>query len=484
MTNNLGWFGIDFGTTNSAAFSFTGAEMDEVHPIHYGDDVGRPFPSVVAINSTTGEVIVGRDAKDRQNTLIVDCEYFTSIKSIIDSDRTWTIAGRSWTAEDIAAEIFKALKGRIECKGDNVVEEAVLAVPVGFSSVKKEHLRRAAQKAGIHIKMFVSEPTAAFCSNYSFLKECRYVAVFDWGGGTLDVAVLKIENGKVHELSTEGMQLAGNDIDQKLAAKMHARFMRGKAPAISFEELDPLTKDQLLLKCEKSKCDFCDEDIMQISLNKYGEYGPVREAIDYEFFALLIEPEISAALDCLERAIKKANLNSVNLDKILCVGGSSKLRPFRERLENIYGEDLLLYPDKVMWDIAKGAAMIATRPGQYYLDKSIGMLLSDGAYFPLLRAGQKIPCEELQLSFGVVEGEKEAHFIFTDDERMANKTFSENFVLPMRGFADEYIRLSCYIDSNFIFKLRVGSSRTPQNRYRVWSYDKLKICYQIEGDQE
>ena len=266
MATKYSWFGIDFGTTNSAACSFTGYNQETIVPICYGDDEQRPFPSVIAINKRNGEIITGREAKIRRNELIGEYEYFSSIKSVIDGTQTWTIAGKVWTPEDVAAEIFKALKNRVERGTTSTIDEAVVAVPNGFTAEKKKHLRNAALKAGIKVKMFISEPTAAFCSNYNELKSCSNVAVFDWGGGTLDVTILKVENGNVLEMASAGMQFAGDDIDKKIAQKMHTRFMRGKANRISFDELDPITKDKLLTQCERAKCDFEDEDIVSISI--------------------------------------------------------------------------------------------------------------------------------------------------------------------------------------------------------------------------
>ncbi len=486
MVSQFSWFGIDFGTTNSAAFSFTGADENSVVPIHYGDDEGRPFPSVVAINRETGEVIAGREAKDQRNALLETHEYFSSIKSIIDSDKTWTIAGREWTPEDIAAEILKALKARVERDSDNRMDEAVMAVPIGYSAKKKLHLRNAAKKAGITVKMFVSEPTAAFCSNYQALRACNNVAVFDWGGGTLDVVVLKIDKGNVSELASDGMTFAGNDIDLKFARKMHSRFMRTKSTVITFDELPPSSKDQLLSKCEKGKCDFEDEDVVSVSINRYGSYGAVRDSIEYDYFSLLIEQDVENAVSCLQNAIKKAGLNLSSLDRILCVGGSSKLRPLRDRLEQIFGEDMLYYPDQVMWDIAKGAALIATRKGGYTLGKSIGLQLCDGSYFPLFKEGQPIPCEELKMTFSVVDQEagalKEARFIFADSASPDERELNEPFILPLRGFEDEYIELCCYIDADNVFRLKLESNRVPTDCAKVWKYEKLKVSFHIEDE--
>ena len=488
MPSRFSWFGIDFGTTNSAAFSFTGVDENTIIPIHYGDDEGRPFPSVVAINKNTGEVICGRDAKDQRHALQETHVYFSSIKSIIDSNQTWMIAGKEWTPEDIAAEILKALKARVERDNDNIMDEVVMAVPVGYSAGKKMHLRNAAKKAGINIKMFISEPTAAFCSNYHELCACKNVAVFDWGGGTLDVVVLKIENGNISELSAEGMAFAGNDIDQKFAAKMHAKFMRNKTPVIPMEELPATAQDQLLSKCEKAKCDFDDEDVVSLSINRYGSYGAVRDSVEYDYFSLLIEQDIDNAVNCLKSAIQKAGLNTGSLDRILCVGGSSKLRPLREKLKSIFGEDMLLYPDKVMWDIAKGAALISTKQGGYTLSKSIGLQLCDGTYFPLFKKGQPVPCEELKMTFSVIDqgssGLQDARFIFTDSASPEERELYEPFVLPLRGFADEYIQLCCYIDQDNVFKLKVGSNRVSETRAKVWHYENLKVSFHIEDDRQ
>lgn len=480
MGNILSWFGIDFGTTNSAAISFTGTDKDTIREITYGDDEGRPMPSAVAINKKTGEVITGRKARDQQNVLMQDYVYISSVKTLLAQDRTWNIGGKEWSSIDIVSEIFRSLKQKID--QENLLDEAVVAVPVGFSAAKKVELRAAARKAGFDIKMFVSEPTAAFYSNYNELKNCKNIAVFDWGGGTLDVAVIQISEGKITELSTEGISIAGNDIDRKLAEKMHTKFTRDKTPVIAFDELDAVTKDQLLSKCEKVKCDFSDEYVVSILVNRYGNYGSVKEVLDYDYFSLLIEQEVIAAIECLERAIRRANISPVELDCILCVGGSSKLKPLREHLEARYGSEKIYFPQRVMWDIARGAAMISMTPGQYGLSKPVGLLLSDGEFLPLLREGQKIPCQELNLSFAITDDSKSAKFIITDSNEQSKRSFIHNMIVPARGFLEEQFELSCFVNPDFIFKLKIRSNRTYEKRYEVWSYENLNLFYQIEGE--
>ena len=124
------WIGIDFGTTNSASISY----IDEGYSIgryEHGDDLGTPFPSIVGINKETGEVITGRDAKNRRIELSETYEFFTSIKTIIDQDTYFDVAGRKWTPVALATEILKGLKEEIKRKKVQA-DSVVMAVPVGF----------------------------------------------------------------------------------------------------------------------------------------------------------------------------------------------------------------------------------------------------------------------------------------------------------------------------------------------------------------
>jgi molecular chaperone DnaK len=483
MGKEISWFGIDFGTTNSAVSSMTGASKANCVQINHGDDLGRPFPSIAAIHKKTGEVITGRDAKERRNELSTEYEYFSSIKTIIASKEKYEVGGKTWTPVDIAAEIFKGLKANIE-KRAHECKEAIVAVPIGFSPKKKANIRKAAKLAGIDVKMFVSEPTAAFCSNYVQLKMFKNVAVFDWGGGTLDVAILKVENGKVFEIATEGMTMAGDDIDRKIAEKMHIKFCKNKGVSIPFEEMDSIAKDQLIMKSELAKIQLSDgEDLARVAVLKYGELGVARDTIDYDYFSLLVEPEVNAALACLEKAIKKANLNETNLDCILCVGGSSKLRPFKEKLIDKYGQELVYYPDMVMWDIAKGASIINVTDGGYGLNQDLGVIMSNGEFYPMIQKGQLLPCKEKRLNFAIVNDEKVAKFIVTDNENPEQRTFEQFISIDRKGqgFMSEQFEVSCFIDPDLLFRFRVRSSEFMHQYLYLWTYDGLKVYYQLEG---
>ena len=478
----VNYFGIDFGTTNSAVVaiaSVDGVKVGDAQKI--GEDERHPLPSFVAINKNTGEVKTGLSAK-RSISNSDEYHVFSSIKTVIDKEQSWEIAGKTWTQVDIATELFKALKRNAYEKTAGIMnlEEAVVAVPIGFSPKKKSNVRQAAKNAGIKVSMFISEPTSAYCSRLDQMKKYNNVAVFDWGGGTLDVAVLRIEDNMISELATAGMTLAGNDIDRKIAEKICLKVARKTDQDFCFDDLAPEYKLRLLDLCEQAKCNLADEDVASVSIAKLDKYGRALERIDYDYFALLIENEVEQAIDCLLTALSDAGMNHESIDCIICEGGSSRLRPLQAKLLEYFDRDKLLFPRTAMWDIGSGAAEIAFRPGCYTLNRPIGIVQSNNRFYPLLKIGQRVPTEEKVVKFGVVESTDEARFVFTDGENEETQTFTEYFPVKLRGFSDEVLTVSCYIDADMVFRLKVHSNRMPDDFFRVWTYANLKVSYEID----
>lgn len=484
-TKKIKWIGIDFGTTNSAAISFVN-EGTSIGRYEHGDAQGTPFPSIVGINKKTGEVITGREAKNRRIELSENYEFFTSIKTIIDRDEYFSVAGRKWTPVAIATEILKGLKAEIKRK-NVVADSVVMAVPVGFSPKKKMRLREAAQNAGITIETFISEPTAALVSNYAKMRMLKNVAVFDWGGGTLDVAVLHIEDGRVEEIASDGMDLAGDDIDYKIAEQMHIKYCRLKDVTKTFKEVDGKSKDRLIVKSEAAKISLSEgAEVASVMVPNYDNQGVFRAPLEYDLFKELVQPEVDEAINCIDRAIKKAKLNKANIDAILCVGGSSRLKPFRERVIEEYGQEKVIYPNKVMWNIAEGAAIVGmtNASGGYGMNQDIGLIMSDKSFYPLLWKGQRIPCKEKKINFASVTNEKSVRFLITDSEDPSKRTFEEPVVIDRegQGFMSEQFEVSCFVDPDLLFRFRIRSTEFMREYLYLWTYNKLNIFYQIEGN--
>lgn len=481
-------FGIDFGTTCSAMTNNRLDNKNKYDMKHYGDENNKPIPSVVAIDKKTGKVYTGRSAWKKKNELNDSCEVFPSIKTIIDSGRGRYIADKYWTPIDIASEIFKALKHEAKEKKSNL-SEATVAIPVGFSAQKRRSLREAARRAGIKITAFISEPTAAFFANYDELKSASVVAVFDWGGGTLDVSVLQNDNGRITELATGGRSVAGDAIDEKIARRIYAKISRKKGFTQSFDELDSKVKDKLLIEAEAAKIELSEEEEADVVFFFDGKV--ITETLGYDWFEDIVAPEVEMALECLEKTIEHSRLNLANIDRILLVGGSSNLRPLLGRMEEKYGEKLYC-PEETEWNVGEGAAKLMSHPGEYLSAQSIGIVLADKvvktdvgkepklieSHFEMLAKGTVLKDWKKTFHFGIVDTSKEAQFVFCgsddiDEMRDKGKTLS----VPAYSFLQEKIIAEASVDENGIFSVVAYSSMRPKEIQSVWEYDQLKSVY-------
>lgn len=472
------YFGIDFGTTNSATVGYV--VMDQKpEAIQYGDEEGRPIPSVVAIDKNTGQVFTGRDAWDKKMELSESCEYISSVKTILDSDRVLTLAGREWTFVDVASEVFKCLRSNVQNRTGIDMEEATVAIPIGFSASKRTKLRETAAKAGIQIQSFISEPTAAFFANYAELKSSSIVAVFDWGGGTLDVSVLQHANGKISELATAGRNTAGDFIDDKIARRIHAKIARKKGIETEFTDMPSGAQDMMRVRAERAKRMLGDDDTATISINNYGVYGACRETLEYDWFADIVSPEVDMAMECLEEAIRQSGVGLANIDRIVMVGGSSNLRPLQEKMVAKYG-DKLFFPEETMWNVGQGAAMLAMTPGGYYSNQSIGIVLSDDAYYEILKPDTFIQGWEHTCHFGIVDSSKEARFVFGGSPDIeASPERYKTLSVPAYRFLQEQIILKASIDRNMVFTVVAGSNMRADEFRRLWEYTQLKCYYKL-----
>ncbi len=465
-------FGIDFGTTNSACVGI----QQQKRAVKYTDGYGNPFPSLVIIDRITGKVYCGREAWRNREKYSDSCEVIPSIKTYLGTNKTWKIKGKEWTPEMVAAEVFLGLKKQVVKKGATArLEEAVVAVPVGFPASKRVALRKAAMRAGIKIKSFVSEPTAALFCHYEEIGFHSTIGVIDWGGGTLDIAIVENRKGRVRELATGGLNLGGDHIDRKLAEWAHERIISEKKARISFEEMPPAARDKLIASCEQAKKDLTYDDQVEISIGKYGELGTVRVVLDIDTFSSLIASDVERAIECFEQTLSRAKLSIEELGCILMVGGSVNLRPFSERASQKW-HGKVFYPLESDWSVALGAASLSSNPGQYHLAQTIGVTMSDGSLFPLVKEGDPVvPGKSTTFTFALVEDSPTANFIFSD----GNGTHLGYMNVPAFGFFREKIEVTAAIDSNLILEVVARSQKRSTGTTQRWNYDKLRFNYQL-----
>lgn len=460
--------GIDFGTTNSALVNFS--EKNGITCL--GEDK-MPLSSIVALNRKTGEVKIGFNVKSHIFELENDHEIVLSIKTILDDLRKkWHVAGREWTTIDVAAEILKKLKENASEYGVKA-GEAVFAVPVNFSTAKKICLREAAKQAGLKIKTFINEPTAAVMAHYDELKPYRNVVVFDWGGGTLDISAVEIESGNVREIYTDGMPKAGNAIDDAFARKMYDNILSaGNIPPVEFEDLPPAERDSLISLAESAKIKLSvsgDESTEEI-LRLHGK--PHSAVFTRKDLNAVSEKLIDEAVGKLKHAVAAAF--SENVGRILCVGGSCNLRQLREKMEKIWGKEKLCFPEAPEWDIAKGACIIDANRGKDMLSEDICLKLSDNEDFVLLAKGQPVPTLARRLVLSTVDCGDTALFVF----KIGDKEYPAQ--LPVTGSVDECLDLRVWIDEDYVFRAAAESSirKDPRN---ILDCDEVELCYHVEN---
>ena len=475
-------FGIDFGTTNSSAARYesyhyrtTGGGMtDGVVPY---DEGGRPIPSVVAIDKRTGEVHTGLDAWERRAELEDTCECISSIKSVLDDER-WskTIAGREWTAVDVASEVFVKLR-EVAMKQQADMDVATLAMPVGLKPAARRTIRKAASYAGIKVESFVSEPTAAFFAYYDDLMGAERVVVFDWGGGTLDVSVLRHSRGRVTELATKGMKFAGDDIDLEIAERIHSFIAREKGMQIAFEDMDARSRDALVVRSERAKRLLSERGRAVVALNRYGNEGNIRRELSFDWFEEVMCPIVNRAMGCVDLAIAQAGTTDAGIDRVLLVGGSSNLKPLRARMEVRFG-DRLYFPGDEGWSVSRGAALLSYAPGAYVAAQDVSIILADGTPYYLLRVGDRVDGWRRSVEFGVTDASQTLRIVFSgsadidEDEERLRLTEVRGY-----GFLEEKLILEAEVDPELVFRVKVRSNMRPGRDAKIWEYDRLKLSY-------
>ena len=482
------FYGIDFGTTNSAIVGLSVA-LGRLSYQQYGDSQGLPYPSFIAINKTTGEIDKGREAWEKRYELEAYCETIRSVKTFLGKPgASWSAGGRMWTPEDIAVEIFKGLKDKVATYG-NILESAVVAIPVGFDAVKRKALRAAAHRAGISILSFVSEPTAAFFNCYSDLKYFKKIAVFDWGGGTLDISLIQIENEYVSERETDGDDFAGDEIDKKIAEYVHKKIAeREQVPDITFDQMPPSARESLILRCERAKIELSSKNETYIALSKYDCFAAVSYVLTREALNEVIKPNLERLLNKLMNNLRKARWSKAEIDKIILVGGSCNIPLLREMLDAQFGEKCF-FPSSPDWRIAQGAATLAKEPGNYVAAHDFGVVLSDDSFFPLIEEGERINDLSKPVTFGLVEDSDDARLIFAErykekqDGEMTHDEFKrigEYMSVPCFGFNSEPIEVRVTGDEDLVIKVEAKSQNRNGSHQREKIFEKaVKLRYKL-----
>ena len=343
--------GIDLGTTNSCVCVLEAGDV-KVIPNAEGD---RTTPSVVAFNKD-GERIVGAAAKRQA---ITNPNTISSIKRLMGTDKKVEANGKKYSPEEVSAMILGNLKESAENYLGEPVTKAVITVPAYFNDAQRQATKNAGKIAGLDVERIINEPTAAALA-YGLDKQDKNqtILVYDLGGGTFDVSILDLGDGVVEVRSTSGNNhLGGDDFDERIIDYLVSEFKK--------ENGVDLTKDKMAMQrlkeiAEKAKKDLSGMTSTQVSAPfiSQGSDGPLHldMTLTRAKFESLISDLVDSTLEPVRNALKDADMKAKDLDKVIFVGGSTRVPLVYETVKKELGMEPSreVNPDEV---VAMGAAI-------------------------------------------------------------------------------------------------------------------------------
>ncbi len=463
--------GIDLGTTNSCVAVMEGGEPTVIT----NPEGARTTPSVVAFTKT-GERLVGQVAK-RQAITNPD-RTISSIKRDMGTDRKVEIDGKKYSPQEISAMILQKLKADAEAYLGETVSQAVITVPAYFSDAQRQATKDAGKIAGLEVLRIINEPTAAALA-YGLEKDAdQKIMVYDLGGGTFDVSILEIGDGVFEVLATSGNnRLGGDDFDDKVMNYLADEFQ--KENGIDLRQ-DKMALQRLKEAAEKAKIEL--SGVMSSNVNlpfiTADTTGPkhLDITITRAQFDSLTADLVEKTMEPTRNALRDAGLSPNDIDKVLLVGGSSRIPAVQEAVQKFIGKEPHkgINPDEC---VAIGASIQAgVLAGDVedlvLLDVtplSLGIETMGGVFTKLIDRNTTIPTKKSQVFSTAADSQTsvEVHVLQGEREMAAyNKTlgrFSLNNIPPApRGVPQ--IEVTFDIDANGIVKVTAKDLGTGQQQ--------------------
>ena len=464
--------GIDLGTTNSCVAVIEGGE-----PVVIPNAEGaRTTPSVVAF-SKTGERMVGQVAK-RQAITNPD-RTISSIKREMGSNYKVTIDDKSYTPQEISAMILQKLKADAEAYLGETVSSAVITVPAYFTDAQRQATKDAGKIAGLDVKRFINEPTAAALSYGIDKGEEQKIMVYDLGGGTFDVSIIEMGDGVQEVLATAGNnRLGGDDFDKRIIDWMVTSFKQENGIDLSG---DKMAMQRLKEAAEKAKIELSGMTSSQINLPfiTADATGPkhldmtLTRAKFNELTADLVEKTIGP----VRQAMQDAGLQFSQISKVLLVGGSSRIPAVQEEVKKLTGKEPFkgINPDEC---VAIGAALQAgvlggEVEGLLLLDVtplSLGVETMGGVMTKVIERNTTIPTKKSQIFSTAADGQTQVEVNVLQGEREFARDNKQLGLFKLDGIAPAprgipQIEVTFDIDANGIVNVSAKDLATGKEQH-------------------
>jgi molecular chaperone DnaK len=476
MTDEI--LGIDLGTTNSEI-----AIYQNGRPQVLGDERDRIIlPSVVGL-SETGALLVGEEA--RNQFLLYPERTIRSIKRRMGSDDKVTLGGQDYTPQEISAMILSRLKEIARHRLGRPVDKAVITVPAYFSDAQRQATREAGEIAGLDVVRIINEPTAAALVYEAAQQQGKRILIYDLGGGTFDVSVVRIEDGVVEVISSHGNNhLGGDDFDHKIVEHVlehlklkHGVDIAGQARAMA----------RVVRGAETAKKQLSDHPFARIQEEYLTEQGGKPVNLDLELsrneYEAMIAPFIEETLGAIHIALESAGLTASQVDEILLVGGATRTPMIRRRLVEAFGKEPRgeVDPDLcvALGAAIQGAAIAGTPVSAVLVDvtpytfgtSALGERNGDiypYCYFPIIPRNTPIPVRRSEVFFTVSDAQTEVDvrvFQGENEDALENIQLGEFRVTGLsRARAGNPVILDLALDRDGILQVSAREKATGLER--------------------
>ena len=468
--------GIDLGTTNSCVAVIEGGEA-VVIPNAEG---ARTTPSVVAFKKD-GERIIGRVAK--QQAVSAPDRTISSIKRDMGTDRKVSVDGKSYTPQEISAMILTKLKQDAEAYLGDTVTEAVITVPAYFTDAQRQATKDAGKIAGMEVKRIINEPTAAALA-YGIDKETEQkIMVYDLGGGTFDVSIIEMGDGVQEVLATAGNnRLGGDDFDQKIVDWLIATF---KAETGVDLKNDKMAVQRLREAAEKAKIELSGSTSSNINLpfitavvtDGVTEPKHLDITLTRAKFNELTADLVENTMGPVRQALSDSGLSANQIDKVLLVGGSTRIPAVQEAIQKFMGKEPFkgINPDEcvAMGAALQGGVLGGEVKGLLLLDVtplSLGVETMGGVMTKVIERNTTIPTKKSQIfstaadnqpsvEVHVLQGERE----FAKDNKTLGMFHLDGIAPARRGVPQ--IEVTFDIDANGIVNVSAKDLGTGREQH-------------------